>query len=94
MDRNWSGFRGISTEDAVSAISMGPIPDRTKEHLISSDVAVVRMRRRLLDAADAVEAGRDLKSARADRGCIGAVDAAAPAGDGNWRRLVPSHAVE
>ncbi len=94
MDRNWSGFRGISTEDAVIAISMGPIPDRTKEHLISSDVAVVRMRRRLLDAADAVEAGRDLKSARADRGCIGAVDAAAPAGDGHWRSLVPSHAVE
>ena len=38
---------------------MGPIVDRTKEHLGASDVAVIRMRRRLLDAVQAFMAGVD-----------------------------------
>ena len=37
--------------------SMGPIYDRTEEHLGTIDRAIVRMRRLLLDAAQTVEAG-------------------------------------
>ncbi len=32
---------------------MGPIYDRTKEHLGGSDTAIIRVRRRLIDAAKA-----------------------------------------
>lgn len=34
--------------------SMGPICDRTREHLGASDAAIVHMRRRLLNAAKAL----------------------------------------
>ena len=37
---------------------MGPIVDRTKENLSSSDVAVAATRRLILDATAAYEAGR------------------------------------
>src|SRR5262249_31670829 len=59
MDENWSGFRGISTEDTIIAISMGPICDRSREHLIASDLAVVRFRSRLLDSLKRMDSGED-----------------------------------
>jgi phthalate 4,5-dioxygenase len=45
-----SGLRGVQMEDAVVQESMGPIYDRSKEHLGSSDIAVVRMRRLMLQS--------------------------------------------
>jgi hypothetical protein len=36
----------------VTQISMGPIVDRTREHLSSSDVAIIHARRILLAALD------------------------------------------
>ena len=59
MDRNWSGFAGIEQEDSVIAMSMTPIVDRTKEYLVPSDEAVIRLRRRLLDSVALNEAGGD-----------------------------------
>jgi hypothetical protein len=38
---------------------MGPIQDRTREHLVSSDNGIVKTRRRLMDAASAVARGAD-----------------------------------
>jgi nitrite reductase/ring-hydroxylating ferredoxin subunit len=49
--------RSLLEEDAVVQTSMGPIVDRSKETLSSSDVAVAQNRRLLLDAISAVEAG-------------------------------------
>ena len=47
-----TGFgRNLLEEDAVVQTSMGPILDRTTEHLSSSDVAVAHARRILLDAS-------------------------------------------
>ena len=55
---HWTGFgRSLLEEDVVIQTSMGPILDRTKEHLSSSDVAVAHARRMLLDALAAVERG-------------------------------------
>lgn len=48
MERNWTGFGGIEQEDAVLAVSMGPIVDRSKEFLVAADKAVVPLRERLL----------------------------------------------
>jgi hypothetical protein len=53
-----TGFgRTLLEEDVVVQSSMGPILDRTKENLSSSDVAVAYARRMLLDAVRAVDAG-------------------------------------
>jgi phthalate 4,5-dioxygenase oxygenase subunit len=55
---HFTGFgRSLLEEDVVIQTSMGPILDRTKENLSSSDVAVAHARRMLLDALRAVEAG-------------------------------------
>jgi len=43
-----SGLRGVQVEDAVIQESMGPIYDRSTEHLGTTDIAVVRMRSLLL----------------------------------------------
>jgi phthalate 4,5-dioxygenase oxygenase subunit len=55
---NWTGFSGISQEDAIISTSMGPVYDRTREHLVAADAAIVRLRRRLLDAVRRFEAGQ------------------------------------
>jgi phthalate 4,5-dioxygenase len=55
---HWSGFdRTLLEEDVVVQVSMGPIVDRTREHLSSGDVAVAHARRILLDALEDVEGG-------------------------------------
>lgn len=48
---SFTGIDGIRAQDAMVAESAGSIADRSREHLGSSDRAVVAMRRRLLDAA-------------------------------------------
>jgi hypothetical protein len=52
-----TGFTNITTEDFAVGLSMGPIVDRTKEHLNSGDLAVVRLRRQLLSAVKSFQAG-------------------------------------
>jgi nitrite reductase/ring-hydroxylating ferredoxin subunit len=55
---HFTGFgRTLLEEDAVVQTSMGPIVDRSKENLSSSDVAVTHNRRILLDALRAAEEG-------------------------------------
>jgi phthalate 4,5-dioxygenase oxygenase subunit len=49
--------RSVINEDAAVQASMGPIVDRSKENLSSSDVAIAHARRLLLDAIASVEAG-------------------------------------
>jgi len=57
MDQSWTGHRGIQREDVVMALSSEPILDRSKEHLVAADQAVVRLRRRMMDAVLLTEAG-------------------------------------
>jgi phthalate 4,5-dioxygenase oxygenase subunit len=54
---DYTGIPGIHTQDQAITESMGPIFDRTREHLGSSDVMVIRVRRRLISAARALERG-------------------------------------
>jgi phthalate 4,5-dioxygenase oxygenase subunit len=46
-------------EDMIVQASMGPVVDRTKEHLCSSDVGIVHTRRRLMEIVAAFERGDD-----------------------------------
>ena len=52
------GEDDINVHDQWACESMGPIQDRTREHLASTDVAIATNRRRLLQALDEVEAGQ------------------------------------
>lgn len=45
-----SGLFGVQLEDAAVQESMGPLYDRSKEHLCASDMAVVRLRRLMLQS--------------------------------------------
>lgn len=56
---HWSGFtRSAIEEDTVVQVSMGPIVDRTKENLSSSDVAVAHTRRLILEAVAGYQKGQ------------------------------------
>jgi len=49
---NFTGMEdGTPVQDAAMQESMGPIVDRTREHLSASDAAIIRMRRALLGSA-------------------------------------------
>ena len=63
IDRNkqrtssFTGIEGINTQDVALQEGMGPIADRTKEHLGTTDRAIIAMRQLLLEATRTVEAG-------------------------------------
>jgi phenylpropionate dioxygenase-like ring-hydroxylating dioxygenase large terminal subunit len=49
---SFTGIKGIRAQDAMVTESAGPIVDRTREHLGTSDMAVVAMRRTLMEGAN------------------------------------------
>jgi phenylpropionate dioxygenase-like ring-hydroxylating dioxygenase large terminal subunit len=51
---SFTGIPGIRQQDIAVTDSMGPIMDRTSEHLGTTDVLIIRTRRRLLAAAKAL----------------------------------------
>ena len=51
---SYSGIEGIAMQDASLQESMGPIVDRTKENLVSTDNGIIMARHRLLRAAKAL----------------------------------------
>ena len=50
----YSGVEGIAMQDASLQESMGPIVDRTKENLVSTDNGIIMARHRLMKAARAL----------------------------------------
>jgi phthalate 4,5-dioxygenase len=57
QNRTYNGIRGLAMQDASVQESMGPIQDRTKENLVSTDNAIIMARLRLRKAAQAVAKG-------------------------------------
>jgi phthalate 4,5-dioxygenase len=55
----YSGVEGVGMQDASLQESMGPIQDRTRENLVSTDIGIIAARRALLRAA---KGNRDGKS--------------------------------
>jgi phthalate 4,5-dioxygenase len=53
-NEDYTGIAGIHTQDQAVTESMGAIYDRTKERLATSDAMVIRVRRRLIEAARAL----------------------------------------
>lgn len=58
--QTYSGIKGLNTQDYALQEGMGPIVDRSKEFLGTSDRAIVTMRRQLLEATHAAERGETL----------------------------------
>jgi phthalate 4,5-dioxygenase oxygenase subunit len=56
-NESFSGIKGLAIQDASIQESMGPIQDRTRENLVSTDNAIIMARMRLRKAAQAVAAG-------------------------------------
>jgi hypothetical protein len=48
----------VRDQDAAVTESPGPIVDRSREHLGTSDTAVIQLRKRLIDGARALAEGR------------------------------------
>jgi nitrite reductase/ring-hydroxylating ferredoxin subunit len=91
MRINWTGFQGIEVEDAVTALSYGPLFDRSKENLVTADMAVVRLRRRMLENVRRVEAGEmPLGVDVADMTMVAAPAVDVPAST-QWQDLAPFH---
>jgi phthalate 4,5-dioxygenase oxygenase subunit len=55
----YTGIDVVRNQDTAVQESMGPIFDRSKEHLGVSDTAIIRMRRRMLDAVRAFSDGAE-----------------------------------
>jgi phthalate 4,5-dioxygenase len=53
--RTYSGIEGFAMQDASLQESMGPIVDRTKETLVSTDSGIIMARQRLLRAVRALD---------------------------------------
>jgi phthalate 4,5-dioxygenase len=91
MHDSWTGIPGLGLEDFAMSLSLGDDWDRTKEHLVTSDLAVVRMRKMILEAIDAVEEGRDPPAVNiADMTGILAYDKNLAPTD-SWQNYAPGH---
>jgi phthalate 4,5-dioxygenase oxygenase subunit len=91
--RTFSGLPGITAEDAAMAVSMGPLLDRSNEHLVPADLAVIRVRRLLLEMAQGIAAGNlpvGLET-KTDSHKISAASGEFPSDAVEWRSLVPGH---
>jgi len=82
---NATGFNEIVIEDFVAQVSMGAIVDRTKEYLCSADQAIIRVRRQLLKALDAFEAGDVPANLRYSH--IRATGGVMPSMNADWKSL-------
>jgi hypothetical protein len=58
--KNYSGMKGLGTQDCAIQESMGPIVDRSLEHLLMGDAAIVKIRRLLLQTLKDHAAGKPL----------------------------------
>lgn len=83
---SFTGMSSIRHEDSAVGMSQGPIPDRTKEYLSSSDLSIVRGRRLLLKAVKDIAEGKDPKhfDPAYDFSELRAIEEIVPAG-GDWR---------
>src|SRR5262249_19023081 len=91
--RTYTGITGINTQDFALQEGMGPIVDRSQEHLGTSDRAIVSMRRLMLEAVDAVQRGADPRGLdpRAHRGAPPYDGLVGPEAD--WRRAFAAELV-
>jgi len=81
---SFTGIEGINTQDHAIQESMGPIVDRSLEHLGSTDRAVITARRLLVDAMKTVAEGGDPPGTGDSYYHVRAIERVLPPGE-DWR---------
>ena len=76
--KTFSGVIGIGPQDAAVQESMGPIEDRSRENLVSTDNGIIMTRKRLLEAARAAAEGREPPGLDPAAQCVRAVSMVVP----------------
>jgi hypothetical protein len=91
--QNYTGIVGVNTQDFALQEGMGPICDRSKEFLGTSDKAIVAMRRLLLDAISQNEKGGTLRALHPDTyRTVRAYDRVIP-DNANWKEAMAKDVV-
>ena len=83
---DFTGIGGIPTQDMAMWESMGPIADRTSEHLGASDLAITQFRRQMLAAARRVRDGGQALNVGGARGPLASFEGIT-AKSVDWRTL-------
>ena len=86
--KTYSGIEGFAMQDASLQESMGPVVDRTKETLVSTDSGIIMARQRLLRAVKALDRNRRDAAGRRSRSParpLGVDRAAAGSAVQRWR---------
>jgi len=83
---SYSGIRNFRAQDLMATETAGPIYDRTREHLGSTDVAVIRMHRMLLRGAKALAEGQEPPALHGDFRSIRGAEKVLAEGE-DWRGL-------
>lgn len=83
----FSGIDGIHTQDHAVQESMGPIVDRSREHLGPADKAIIAARRLLLQAVETVRAGGDPPGVGPSYYGLRAIEQTLPR-DADWRAVL------
>jgi phenylpropionate dioxygenase-like ring-hydroxylating dioxygenase large terminal subunit len=89
----FTGITGVNTQDMALQEGMGPIVDRSKEHLGTSDRAIIVMRQLLMEAMNDLEAGKAIRGT--DPGAyahVRAVDLVIPPAP-DWREALKDELV-
>jgi phthalate 4,5-dioxygenase len=80
----FTGIRGVSAQDNAMQESMGKIFDRTREHLGSSDTAIIQVRRFLINHARQLSEGGAAPGLNADQQRVRSVSVVIPRSITNW----------
>ena len=83
----FTGIEGINTQDRAVQESMGPVVDRSQEHLGPADRAIITARRLLLQAITTVQDGGDPPGADASYYHARAIEKIFPRSS-TWRETV------
>ncbi|PYM94319.1 MAG: (2Fe-2S)-binding protein [Candidatus Rokuibacteriota bacterium] len=83
----FTGIDGINTQDRAIQEGMGPIVDRSKEHLGPADKAIIQARRLLLQAIKTVEEGGTPRGVNPSYYAIQAGEGVLPR-DADWRTIL------
>jgi phenylpropionate dioxygenase-like ring-hydroxylating dioxygenase large terminal subunit len=86
--KTFTGITGLHSQDYAVQEGMGPICDRTKEHLGTTDKAIITARQLLFDALQAAETGQPLRGGDpASYRDLRAVDLMIPKGE-RWQEYL------
>jgi phthalate 4,5-dioxygenase len=89
----FSGIAGVNTQDYAIQEGMGPVVDRSREHLAASDRVIILTRQLLMEAMDAAASGAPIPGTDpAVYRDVRATDAQIPV-DADWHAVFRNHMV-